>query len=215
MHTLPDSRRLLVIAPHPDDEAIGAWGLIVRARRRGADVRVIVVTDGAGSHRASPSWPRARLVQERQRETRAAMRRIGVPASAVTFLGLPDGGLPRCRATPRRLSAAMRRVLGPLLLVGPAGSDDHPDHRVVATVLARTRRPGVRRFEYPVWPAGRAPRRAAVLPLGPARLAKRLAIRRYRTQAGLITDDPNGFAMTRAQIAAFSRPVELFVPVRP
>lgn len=46
------------------------------------------------------------------------------------------------------------------------------------------------------------------------RLAKRFAIRGYRTQAGRITDDPAGFAMTRAQIAAFSGPVETFAEYR-
>ena len=46
------------------------------------------------------------------------------------------------------------------------------------------------------------------------RLAKRFAIQSYRTQAGRITDDPRGFAMTRQQIAAFSRPVETFAARR-
>ncbi|WP_443029636.1 PIG-L deacetylase family protein, partial [Sphingomonas sp. TX0522] len=36
-----------MIAPHPDDEVIGAAGLIARLRRHGARVRVAVVTDGA------------------------------------------------------------------------------------------------------------------------------------------------------------------------
>ncbi len=46
------------------------------------------------------------------------------------------------------------------------------------------------------------------------RLAKRHAIRRYRTQTGRITDDPHGFALTTGQIAAFSRPAEILAAMR-
>ncbi len=65
---------------------------------------------------------------------------------------------------------------------------------------------------YPVWPAGLRPVGARALFLtAQERLAKRRAVRSYRTQVGCITDDPAGFAMTRAQIAAFTRPQEMFV----
>src|SRR5438132_8706173 len=39
--------RLLVLAPHPDDEVIGCGGLIARHLLAGRRVRVVVVTDGA------------------------------------------------------------------------------------------------------------------------------------------------------------------------
>jgi len=46
-HALPPlGARLLVLAPHPDDEVLGAAGMIEAAVRRGADVRVVVATDG-------------------------------------------------------------------------------------------------------------------------------------------------------------------------
>lgn len=43
---LPAFRQVLVIAPHPDDESIGAGGTIARLAQAGAEVHVIVVTDG-------------------------------------------------------------------------------------------------------------------------------------------------------------------------
>ncbi len=201
-------RSLLVIAPHPDDETIGAYGLMTRLRRRGVTVWVMVVTDGGASHPSSPAWPRARLVRERQRETRRAVRRIGIAAAAVTFLGLPDGALLAASAR-RGIARAMRLAPKPALVIGPAASDDHRDHRITAAAIARL--PGIRHLTYPVWPAGARLRGARTLALtAQQRLAKRHAIRGYRTQAGRITDDPAGFAMTRAQIAAFSRPCETF-----
>ncbi|TKD51536.1 PIG-L deacetylase family protein [Sphingomonas baiyangensis] len=213
MRQLARPRCLLVVAPHADDEAIGAYGLIWRLRRRGVAVRILVVTDGAASHPSSSAWPPARLTSERRRETRREMRRIGVTADRIQFLSLPDGGLSTMVSSARRLIAAeVRRAPRPLTLLGPADDDDHPDHRVVAGALADCRGARVRRVSYPVWPAGRVLPHHIALPLGgQTRLAKRLAIRRYRTQAGRITDDPAGFAMTRAQVAAFSRPYETFV----
>ncbi|GGB40127.1 hypothetical protein GCM10011380_31980 [Sphingomonas metalli] len=208
--------RLLVVAPHPDDEAIGAYGLISRARRRGVPVRVVVVTDGAASHPSSPRWPRARLVAERQRESRRVLRRVGVAAGAVTFLGLPDGGLHLHSGAARRSLARVLGHNGAMLVVAPFDRDDHRDHRTVAACIVALRRPGLRRLAYPVWPAGRPLAGARALCLtAQERLAKRFAVRSYRTQSGRITDDPRGFAMTRAQIAAFTRPRELFLEVRP
>ena len=209
-------RCLLVVAPHPDDETIGAHALIARLRRRGTQIRVVVVTDGAGSHRGSTAWPTARLVRERQRESRRAMRRIGVPAGKVCFLGLPDGALHTVAlAARRRIVAAIRAAPKPLLVLAPAESDHHADHRVCAASVAAASRAGTRHLAYPVWPAGIPLRGQRALPLtAQERLAKRHAIRGYRTQAGRISDDPAGFAMTRHQIAAFSRPSETFVEHR-
>lgn len=208
-------RAALIVAPHPDDEVIGAFGLIRRLLAAGAALRVIVVTDGAASHATSALWPRARLVRERRRETLRALRRLGVGAGAVRFLGLPDGRLPDCARECRRLlGRAARRIARLDLVVGPAGDDDHGDHRGVAEALRATRLTAARRLSYKVWPADGGARGAALV-LDPAtRLAKRHAIRSYRTQTGLIDDDPAGFAMSARQIAAFSRPRELFREVR-
>lgn len=140
---------------------------------------------------------------------------MGVPAGAVTFLALPDGNLHRHAAAARR---GLSRAVGhapPSLIALPFQGDDHPDHRTVAACIAALRRPGLRRLAYPVWPAGRRPAGARTLFLtAQERLAKRRAVQGYRTQTGWITDDPHGFAMTQQQIAAFTRPRELFVEQR-
>jgi len=94
--------RLLVIAPHCDDETLGAGGLIQRAVASGGHVRVVLMTNGDGFPLAAETqyhklWVRQvdyrRLAHARQEETLAALRVLGVPASQVTFLGYPDRGL--------------------------------------------------------------------------------------------------------------------------
>jgi len=202
---------MLVVAPHSDDETIGAYGLIRLQRLRGARVRVLVVTDGAASHPGSVRWPKRRLTAERRRETRRAMQRIGVTAAQVTFLGLPDGALTAAAPSAlRRIGRAVRRMAGLKLLVAPSGDDAHPDHRAVALEVARAGTAGCRRLSYLVWPTPRHGGALRALALGPAALAKRTAIRRYRTQTGAITDDPSGFTIAPHELRAFSHPLECY-----
>lgn len=206
-------RRAVIVAPHSDDEIIGAAGLILALRQHGARVSVIVVSDGAASHPASHRWPRRRLVAARRRESRLALRRLGIPAGDVRFLGLPDGALPQHLLRCRNL---VRRAVGPGLdlIVGPAATDAHPDHRAVATALGRGFGEA-RRLSYHVWPprAG-ATARAKTVAMRGAHAAKRSLLRLYRTQLGAITDDPTGFAIARHELAAFAHPLETFVEVR-
>lgn len=105
----PDrSTRLLVLAPHPDDEALGAAGLIQRVVARGGAVRVVLLTSGDGFPegveaadgiaRPGASDFRGYSVT-RERETVTAMGLLGVAPSQVTFLGFPDEGLCRIAST--------------------------------------------------------------------------------------------------------------------
>ncbi len=213
--SLKGVRRAVIVAPHPDDEIIGAACLIHALRRRGSDVTVIVVSDGAASHPNSPTWPADRLTSARARESLRALLRLGITRDAVTFLRLPDGGLSvrrdGCRKT---LHRALRRHRAMDLLVGPAGSDAHPDHRAVATAL-RQFRFGGRRLTYQVWPPRRrGDARVRTVSLTGGGSAKRSLIRLHRTQLGMIADDPDGFSIARHELAVFAHPVERFIEAR-
>ncbi len=93
--------RVLVVAPHPDDEGLATAGLIKRCLSDGKDVLVLLVTCGDGSKKAAERFfkvPDAnhedmrKLGLERSRETRNAMRALGLPDDRLVFLGYPDGG---------------------------------------------------------------------------------------------------------------------------
>lgn len=208
-------RHAVVVAPHSDDETIAAFHLICALRRLGARTDIIVVTDGAASHRNSTQWPKPRLVAERRRETLRAMAMAGVSRQRVDHLDLPDGGL---RSLERQqIEAALRRLRRrpePDLLVVPSVFDDHPDHRVVARLCDTAWPKRVRRLRYVVWPdtrdKARAPR--SDFTVAGCALRKRFSMRRYRTQTGIITDDPNGFSLTPAMLARMCRNDERFAP---
>lgn len=214
MRPLPRGKfkRVLLVAPHPDDETIAAFGLVRRLLWEGADVRILIVTDGAASHR-SRKWPPDRLAAQRRKETENAMRRLGIPCNAIRFLGLPDSGLERLSPSARqRLARAFSRSPCPDLIIRPAASDHHADHQIVAGICRRAWPPRVPQLTYVVWPDPALPphRPRFVHRLGQTRLMKRAAISAYRTQTGLITDDPHGFCMGRQMVSRFAGPAEYF-----
>lgn len=211
--TILRARRILVVAPHPDDEAIGAWGLMRKLRRTGATIKVLVVTDGGASHPGSIAWPVNRLVAARRRETLGAMRELRLQRSAIRFLGLPDGGLSEA---PEHIALSIRKAVlrGPPcdLIVGPDRGDQHADHHAVAQAIALVPRRGERRVSYHVWPegGGRGARTVRIGLDGTARAMKRRIVRSYRTQSGAISDASTGFTLSRRHLKVFAGPQERF-----
>lgn len=92
------NERILVIAPHCDDETLSCGGVISRAIQDGAKVKVVMVTNGDGYYEVvrrlglagAKSYIRFGL--KRQKESRAALRLLGVGDDDVIFLGYPDRG---------------------------------------------------------------------------------------------------------------------------
>jgi len=94
--------RILVVAPHPDDEVLGCGGLIQQALDAGARVDVVLVTNGDASELSLifgegdlPLGPDAyvKLGRMRQKESLAALGLLGLPENRVHFLGYPNNGL--------------------------------------------------------------------------------------------------------------------------
>ena len=101
--------RLLVIAPHPDDEILAAGGVIQRIRSADGIVHVVYLTDGEGyTHGVQAERRRGKILtpsdyraygRQREDEARVAMRDLGYSAWSLTFLGFPNGGLHRLMTT--------------------------------------------------------------------------------------------------------------------
>lgn len=97
----PDDR-VLILAPHPDDEILGTAGLMMAAQAVGAEVRIVLVTSGDGYSWAARAWLKKTNVsrddliafgQVREAESRTALARLGVEEFALQYLGYPDRGL--------------------------------------------------------------------------------------------------------------------------
>jgi LmbE family N-acetylglucosaminyl deacetylase len=224
---IEDSRRILVVAPHPDDESLGCGGLVAKLARRGRAFQFVFVTDGSASHRGSRSWPRQRLAARRKAEAQEALNRLGVGYSPRVFLGLADSAIPAAFSTEWqsvlvRLEAISREFQPDLALL-PWRRDPHRDHQD-SWVLAHTalRRAGSTCLilEYAIWldelgGFENQPRanEADLIMIDVASTidAKRAAIAAHQTQTtDLIDDDPGGFRLTCATIARLTRPTEAF-----
>jgi LmbE family N-acetylglucosaminyl deacetylase len=145
---LTSRSRVMLFAPHPDDESLAAGIFLQRAVAAGAQVRVIYATDGERN-----CWPqrvlerkvrlrendRRRWGARRRGEALAALRTLGIGPGQVEFLSLPDQGvtdllLRGCAATLCRL-ASIIRTGRPTHLLLPSATDTHPDHSALAVLL--------------------------------------------------------------------------------
>ena len=136
---------LVVIAAHPDDETLGAGGMIARCHGSGIPVRVLCVTDGAASHPGDRG-----ITEARAAELASAIEQLA-PGSTVEMLGFPDGETERYRDDIRNALAARLADSSPrLALASPWRGDGHRDHRIVGEVTAELA--GNRMLlEYPIW----------------------------------------------------------------
>lgn len=215
----PTGCRVVVVAPHPDDEVLACGGLLAMlAERGGVDILIVSVTDGDASHPGSTRWPRQRLVAERLRESTEALRRLGLGAGLEWLrLGMPDSRVPNHETV---LVERLAVVLRPRDQVFTTWRHDgHCDHEAVGRATAEAAAAaGACLHEVPVWawhwaqPHGMDlpwPR-ARRLALGPAQLErKRAAIAAHVSQ--LQADPSTGAApVLSAQILEhLTQPFEL------
>lgn len=97
-----EDSKVLIFAPHNDDEALGASAFISKTIKNGGNVKVVLVTNGDGhkngvklSQRSISPKPADYISfgYERQKESVKAMELIGVKKEDIIFLGYPDGGI--------------------------------------------------------------------------------------------------------------------------
>lgn len=125
----PPARRVLAFAPHPDDEIFGCGGVLAHYAAEGAEVRVVIVTDGAAQVDAAE---REAHVAARMAESRAALACLGV--HDLQFWGLPDRGLAADGALPVRVAQAIHDAQAEVVLA-PSLWELHPDHVAVGRAV--------------------------------------------------------------------------------
>jgi|GEM_PF-1285139 len=182
-----NARRVLVLAPHPDDEVIGCGALIQRFVAAGAQVMVVFITqEGARSIVRHADAPQRRRVVE----SREALADLGVVRLA--YLELEERSLSRdadAFATLRGRLVELIGAMGPGLVLTPGDGEMHPDHRAVcrATLEAMDALWAADEIDldtqvalYEVWGGGEAD---AYVRVAPAEMeTKRRAMGRYASQ---------------------------------
>ena len=183
-------RTVLVLSPHPDDEAVGCGGALREHAVNGDDIHVVFLTSGeAGGHGDPPDVVGPR----REREAQAAGAVLGI--SDVDFWRLPDG---RTHATGHLADRVTKCAidLGADLLYAPHRNEQHADHRVAARLAAHVRRSldvEVRYFE--VWTPLTA--MDVIVDISSHVDSKLAAIRCYESQCNVMRFDEAALGLAR------------------
>ncbi|WP_313434723.1 PIG-L family deacetylase [Novosphingobium sp.] len=175
--------RWLVLAPHPDDETLGAGALITNCAANDRLGGIVFLTDGTGSHPEGTP----RVAATRRKEARNAIGRLGARAIPTIWMGWRDAHHPPTdsKAFARgadRLAALLRWHRIDAIAVSDE-SEAHCDHvaayRLAEAALRRARRP-IALFAYHVW--GEAPRRARRIATPTMPVGRRHALLAHRSQ---------------------------------
>lgn len=144
-------RRLVVCAAHPGDATFAAGGFIATAAHFGAQIDVVVLTDGEASHPRSPTFPPAALAERHEYESREAFA-ILAPGVRPIYLGLPDGQIAEhTGAVVDIIAKVLGSDLADTLVLAPYRRDGWPDHDAAGQAVAKVAADaGVDLWEMPV-----------------------------------------------------------------
>lgn len=174
--------RILVLAPHPDDEAIGCGGAMLYHAQRGNEVDVVFLTSGEkGGH--------GRSAAETVRVREAEARRAGaiLRARRLEFWRLPDGGIRPTRSAVERLQRKLADFQPDIVFVTHE-RETHRDHRAAVRLLrvalagAAGARPEV--LGYEVWTPVQAI--GASVDISDLLKEKLRAVKAYRSQCAVV-----------------------------
>jgi LmbE family N-acetylglucosaminyl deacetylase len=173
--------RVLVLAPHPDDEVLGCGGTLCQHTAAGDRVVAVFLTSG---ELGLKHLPREKAWTIREGEARSAAKILGL--AGVEFLRGPDWGVGEAKAQLAPPLRAMLQREKPNLIYVPHPGDWHPDHQaslpLLQLTLARTRVADSELRAYEVWSP--LPAFDHVVDITPVMPRKLRALRAYRSQLG-------------------------------
>ncbi|MBX3376954.1 MAG: PIG-L family deacetylase [Phycisphaeraceae bacterium] len=234
------AKRVLVVAPHQDDETLGAGVAVMRLVEQGAEVHITVVTDGRNSH-TSAKITKDQLAELRRQEMIDACGLLGVPPERVHFGPCEDRYVGDHRDKAYTHLRSLAEKVKPDLVISPSPLDRHYDHVAVGETIRRLAAEGVINapvYEYPVWfysvrtwtnPDRLSPKNIFHLFWKPARAAftlpvvvvrtsgyldrKRKALEAHRSQMFNLTGEPTWLTLPEDWLTNFFRAYEMFFPL--
>ena len=125
LSTLPAKKRILCLAPHPDDAELGMGGTLITLARQGHDVLIVDATNGEPTPRGSPE------IREREWTRATDLLNEGVERKIKrTNLGLKNREVEHTLDARHKLATVIRRHRADVVFV-PYYPDAHPDHIAV------------------------------------------------------------------------------------
>lgn len=145
-----------ILAPHPDDEALGCGGLIARLCKEGNPPHVMIMTGGGGSLRGHSAISEVTVISERRKLAIISAETLGLPQENVHFLDFIDGDIAdRPESEMNKLQNLITQIRPSAIFV-PHSGEGWPDHLAVRRIginitneLPDAEKPQI--YEYCVW----------------------------------------------------------------
>ena len=185
---------ILVISPHPDDEAIGCGGTILKHTYEGDVVEVIFLTSGEkGGH----GKPEAETIITRENEASSAAAALNI--RDIEFWHQPDGQFEASEVNVSRLMEKVK-TFSPDVIYAPHENEEHPDHRAAVELVSRAiadlqdeKTPAV--WLYEVWTP--LQKLDHIVDISLYAEKKRQAILVYKSQCDVLAFDEAALALNR------------------
>ena len=132
-------KKIIIFAPHPDDETWGCGGTIAKRISEGYEVLIVVLTDGRYAFKKvlginSDPTPEE-LKKIRKEEVKRAVKILGVPEENIVFLDFIDGELEKHEKEAEEKIDKILRKNQPSEIYVPYKKDCHPDHRATYRIV--------------------------------------------------------------------------------
>lgn len=148
--------RVLIVAPHPDDEVLGCGGLIARLTGEGNAPHIAILTGGGGSHRGCCQISENEVVKNRRLLTFRAAQVLDMPQRKYHFVDIKDGSIPGEDDGSDEVNNLCELIkdLNPDTIFVPHSGEGWPDHLNAARLirsLVRELNMTPTLYEYAVW----------------------------------------------------------------
>ena len=144
--------RILIVAPHPDDEVIGCSGLIQQFLAAGQQVYVCILTGGEGSHKGCCSIPAHELKSQRRNLAKSIDVQLGLPVENLYMLDFPDGNINKDNIECKKLRGLIEQLKPQSIFVPHQKGEGWSDHIEAGNIVKKIiKGSSIHLYEYCVW----------------------------------------------------------------
>jgi LmbE family N-acetylglucosaminyl deacetylase len=132
------NKKIIVFAPHPDDEVLGCGGTILKRVTEGYEIILVVLTDGrhALSYFGIHSNPTPEEIKQvRLNEMLRATRILGISPKNLFLWNFEDGQLSSNKKEVASRVCEILKQVQPIEIYFPYEKDEHVDHQITGLII--------------------------------------------------------------------------------
>lgn len=148
----PEGENILVISPHPDDDVLGAGGIMAEASQKGKRVFSVYITDGGSSPRRDKKTSDSEMACQREKEAISALQIL--KGHGAFFLRMRSSELPRKLAEGEETLHKIFAYLVPTKIILPSPYERHITHQLCTRMTLQALRKWAKKpalWGYSIW----------------------------------------------------------------